>query len=88
MLQGFAGTKLEGPKPNWRSVWLLPAKTIKMFLEIHEKGRIKENLHTLLDVEGNILRRDEEKTEVFNAFFASAFSSKTSCSPGTQPLSW
>jgi len=87
-LEVFARTKIEGPKPNWRSVWLLPSKTIKMFLEIHKKGRIKENLHTLLDVEGNILTIDEKKTEVFNAFFASVFSSKASCCPGTQPLSW
>ncbi|KAK4817096.1 hypothetical protein QYF61_027927 [Mycteria americana] len=37
---------------------------------------------------GNIVTKAEEKAEVLNAFFASDFNSKTSCSPGTQPLSW
>ena len=31
------------------------------------------------------MTKDEEKAEVLNAFFASVFKSKTSCSPGTQP---
>jgi len=31
------------------------------------------------------MTKDEEKAEVLNAFFASVFNSKTSCSPGTQP---
>ncbi|KAK4825828.1 LOW QUALITY PROTEIN: hypothetical protein QYF61_002951 [Mycteria americana] len=47
--------------------------------------RAKENLHPLLDVGGNIVTKDEEKAEVLNAFFASVFHRKTSCSPGTQP---
>ena len=29
--------------------------------------------------------QDEEKADVLNAFFASVFNSKTSCSPGTHP---
>ncbi|KAK4826886.1 hypothetical protein QYF61_012074 [Mycteria americana] len=52
---------------------------------ISNKGRAKENLYPLLDVGGNIVTKDEEKAEVLNAFFASVFISKTSCSPGTQP---
>jgi len=52
------------------------------------KRRTKKNLHPLLDEKGNIVTKDEEKSEVVNAFFASVFNSKTSCSLGTQPLSW
>ena len=51
---------------------------------ISNKSRAKENLQPLLDAGGNIVTKDEEKAEVLNAFFASAFNSKTSCSPGTQ----
>ncbi|KAK4806242.1 LOW QUALITY PROTEIN: hypothetical protein QYF61_013386 [Mycteria americana] len=47
----------------------------------HNKRRAKENLHPLLDARGNIVT----KAEVLNAFFASVFNSKTSCSWGTQP---
>ncbi|KAK4823476.1 hypothetical protein QYF61_002523 [Mycteria americana] len=52
---------------------------------ISNKRRAKENLHPLLDARGNIVTKDEEKTEVLNAAFASVFNSKTSCSPGTHP---
>ncbi|KAK4827745.1 LOW QUALITY PROTEIN: hypothetical protein QYF61_021216 [Mycteria americana] len=44
-----------------------------------------ENLHLLLDAGGNIVAKDEENAEVLNAFFASVFNSKTSCSWDTQP---
>ncbi|KAK4806923.1 hypothetical protein QYF61_012644 [Mycteria americana] len=54
------------------------------YKHIHNK-RARENLHPLLDAGGNIVTKDEEKPDVLNAFFASVFTSKTSCSLGTQP---
>ena len=50
---------------------------------IRNKRRAKENLHPSLDAQGNIVTKDEEKSEVLSACFA--FKSKTSCSQGTQP---
>ncbi|KAJ7397707.1 hypothetical protein BTVI_132821 [Pitangus sulphuratus] len=46
---------------------------------INSKRRGKENLHSLLDVGGNIVTKDEEKAEVLNTFFDSFFNSKTGC---------
>lgn len=43
------------------------------------------NILCLLDVKGNIVAKDEEKTEVINVFFASIFYSKSSYCWGSQP---
>jgi len=51
---------------------------------INNERRAKEKLHSLSDVGGNVVTKDEEMAEVFNAIFASVFNSKTSCSLGTQ----
>ncbi|XP_064908670.1 uncharacterized protein LOC135578557 [Columba livia] len=47
------------------------------FKYVNNKRRGKENLHSLLDSEGNIVNKDEEKAEVLNTYFASVFTSKT-----------
>ncbi|KAF1468727.1 hypothetical protein FQV17_0013856, partial [Megadyptes antipodes antipodes] len=52
---------------------------------INNKKRAKENLHPLLDAGGNIVTEDEEKVEVLNAFFVSAFNRQTSYPQGTRP---
>ncbi|XP_064032402.1 uncharacterized protein LOC135192945 [Pogoniulus pusillus] len=43
------------------------------FKYMNGKRRAKDNLHSLLDREGNIVTKDEEKAEVLNTFFASIF---------------
>ncbi|KAK4810383.1 hypothetical protein QYF61_022086 [Mycteria americana] len=65
---------------------LLPAKAPgSSYKYMNNKRSSKENLHPLLDTEGNTVTKAEEKAEVLNASFASIFNSKTSCSRGTQP---
>ncbi|KAK4824336.1 hypothetical protein QYF61_013671 [Mycteria americana] len=52
---------------------------------ISSKRRAKENLQPLVDRGGNTVTKDEEKSEVLNAFFASVFNSRANCSLGTHP---
>ncbi|KAK4829846.1 hypothetical protein QYF61_006856 [Mycteria americana] len=52
---------------------------------VPSKRRAKENLQPLVDRGGNTVTKDEENAEVLNAFFASVFNSRASCSLGTQP---
>ncbi|PKU39068.1 rna-directed dna polymerase from mobile element jockey-like [Limosa lapponica baueri] len=51
---------------------------------INSKKRAQESLHSLLDMGGNVVTKDEEKAEVPNAFFASVFSSGVGCPLSTQ----
>lgn len=44
---------------------------------ICKKTRAKENSHPILDEEGNVVTKAEEKTEVLNSIFASVFNSMT-----------
>ena len=51
---------------------------------INSKRRARENLHPLLDAEGKLVTKDQDKAEVLNAFFASVFNSETCHSLRTQ----
>ena len=40
------------------------------YKHINSKRKARENLHPLLDAEGNLVTKDRDKAEVLNAFFA------------------
>ena len=55
------------------------------YKHINGKRKSRENLHPLLDSEGNLVTEDREKAEVLNTFFALVFKGKTCNSLGKQP---
>ena len=55
---------------------------------INSKRRARENLHPLLDAEGNLVTKDQDKAEELNAFVASVANIKTCYSLGKNPLCW
>ena len=55
---------------------------------ISNKRRAKENLHPLLDAEGNIVTEDEEKADVLNAFLLQSLIVRPAVVWVHSPLSW
>ena len=51
----------------------------------NSKRRARENLPPLLDAEGNLVTKDQDKSEILNAFFDSVFNSRTCYTVETQP---
>lgn len=47
----------------------------KLFKYVISKKRSKENIGLIVDEDGQLSSRDEQKTEVFNVFFVSVFTS-------------
>ena len=63
-----------------------PKENSKCFYKhINSKRKARENLHRLLNAKGNLVTKNQDKAEVFNALFASVFNSETCYSLGTQP---
>lgn len=58
----------------------------KSYKYINNKKKAKENLQHLTDAVGNITTKDEEKAEIFNAFFAPVSISHFSYLHSIQPF--
>jgi len=68
------------PSHKLRYVRYVKDNNTYFYKYINSKRRARERLHPLLDTEGNTVTKDQDKTEVIIAFFASVFNSKTSYS--------
>ncbi|XP_054034985.1 uncharacterized protein LOC128899525, partial [Dryobates pubescens] len=58
-------------------------KSFYKYINSKRKGR--DNLHSLVDMEGNVVTQDEEKAEVLNTFFTSVFTSWKEHLPDSWP---
>ena len=87
ILLGHAERKLERQKSQLElNLATVIRDNKKCFYKyVNSKKKPKENIYPLMDTEGNVATRDEEKAEVLNAFFASIFNSETSYPQGTLP---
>lgn len=79
MFKGVARKKIRDPKAQLKLNLATSVKDNKKYLYkyINGKRRGKDNLHSLSDVGGNLVPKDEEKAEVLNTFFSSVFNRKT-----------
>jgi len=90
MLLGYARRKLERQKdPTLIQLSHFSKRQKKFFYKyINSKRRAKENLRPLVDVVGNVITEDKEKTEVLTAFFTSVFKVRPVILRVLYPLIW